>query len=174
MLVREFLLGRQCGNFFTKNLLPREGRLQNEIVQKGIEPSRTCLTCWHDDRCACLEDEWHVFFTCPLYADLRTRLPFRGEDVVVEGFVTQGDGCTPRNLQALARAILNTPNYDKVVDFLTQVMKRRRQNRHTYKAFSATPSPSDEASTTHATLFGIPFMRGELGAISRPERPNEN
>ena len=58
-----------------------------------------------------------VFFTCecacPLYADLRRRLPFRGEDVVVEGFVTQGDGCTPRNLQALTRAITDTPHYNE-------------------------------------------------------------
>ena len=55
----------------------------------------------------------NVFFTCPLYADLRRRLPFRGEDVVVEGFVTQGDGCTPRNLQALTRAITDAPHYDE-------------------------------------------------------------
>ena len=103
----------------------------NWDISREYIPSRCCAYCYR--RFATMpfiEDEWHVFFTCPLYADLRTRLPFRGEDVVVEGFVTQGDGCTPRNLQALARAILNTPNYDKVVDFLMQVMKRRRQNRH--------------------------------------------
>jgi len=67
---------------------------------------------------ACIEDEWHVFFVCPLYASLRRMLPFTAHDALVEGHAVQGDGCTTRNLRALVRAMLQTSKFDAVVDFL--------------------------------------------------------
>ena len=77
----------------------------------------------------CVEDEWHVFFVCPLYALPRRRLPFSVQNVLVEGHETQGGGCTPRNMASLLRAVLSDPKYETVVDFLTEAMRLRRKFR---------------------------------------------
>ena len=37
------------------------------------------------------------FGVCPLYDGLRSRLPFRAEQVLVEGHMMQGNGCTVQN-----------------------------------------------------------------------------
>ena len=77
----------------------------------------------------CVEDEWHVFFVCPLYSRFRRALPFTARELLVEGHEVQGGGCTPRNLTALVRAILQAPNFDSVLDYLIRALKRRRQFR---------------------------------------------
>ena len=58
------------------------------------------------------------------------RLPFRAENECVEGHPLQGDGCSPRNLEVLIRATLQTPKFDTIVEFLMQALKQRRQFRH--------------------------------------------
>ena len=77
----------------------------------------------------CVEDEWHVFLVCPLYSRHRGALPFTARQILVEGHEVQGEGCSPRNLTALVRAILQVPNFDSVVDYLLRVLKLRRQYR---------------------------------------------
>ena len=80
-----------------------------------------------------IEDEWHVFFVCPLYSAFRATLPFRVEDVRVEGHPIQGNGCTPRNLQPLASALLRVRNQNLVAEFLMKALNARRRYRASYK-----------------------------------------
>ena len=77
----------------------------------------------------CVEDEWHVFLVCPLYSRPRRALPFTARQILVEGHAIQGEGCTQRNLVALVRAILQTPSFDSIVDYLIKALKSRRQHR---------------------------------------------
>ena len=102
----------------------------NWDITREYIPSRKCAYCFRRYGVPFVEDEWHLFFVCPLYADLRVRLPFSAEEVCVEGHDIQGEGCTPRNLQALCRALLLTPSADIIADFLTQALKRRKRNRY--------------------------------------------
>jgi len=94
-----------------------------------VLPSRACAYCYM--RYSSLpykEDEWHVFCVCPLYDSFRSRLPFRAEQILVEGHVLQGEGRTVQNLRALARAVLqSSPN--QVAEFLGRSMAARRQFR---------------------------------------------
>ena len=67
----EFFLGRYAGNYYAKELIPKQRRHLVELSSLGIEPSRVCLHCWHVFRKAHLEDETHVLFHCPAYATQR-------------------------------------------------------------------------------------------------------
>ena len=78
---------------------------------------------------SCVEDEWHIFFVCPLYGRYRRALPFTARQVPVEGHEVQCDGCTLRNLTALVCAILQASNFDSVVAYLIRALKSRRQHR---------------------------------------------
>ena len=100
-----------------------------DLRGRGL-PSRACVYCYR--RFATLpfvEDEWHVFFVCPLYAAFRTRLPLRLEDTRVEGHPMQGEGCTPRNLVQLARAVLQVRDPNRVAEFLMRSMSARKRAR---------------------------------------------
>ena len=44
-------------------------------------------------------------------------------------FPLQGEGCTPRNLAALIRAVLADPRRDSIIDFLYEAIRLRRQYR---------------------------------------------
>ena len=100
-----------------------------DITRRYI-PRRACAHCfWVVASAPFTEDEWHVFCVCPLYQPLRSRLPFTAADIVVEGHAVQGDGCTPRNLQALARAVMGSPNFTVIIDFLLLALKERRKFR---------------------------------------------
>ena len=102
----------------------------NWDITRRYVPRRACAHCfWVVAAAPFIEDEWHVFCVCPLYHRLRSRLPFRAEEIVTEGHALQGDGCTPRNLQALARAVMSSPDFTVIVDFLLQALKERRQFR---------------------------------------------
>ena len=92
-------------------------------------PSRACAHCFWRYQISWVEDEWHLLFVCPLYSSLRETLPFTGTQVRVEGHVMQGEGCTARNLTSLVRHIMALPCIDVVVDFLLQVIKKRRESR---------------------------------------------
>ena len=92
-------------------------------------PFRACAHCYWRFQLRWVEDEWHIFFVCPLYSQLRRALPFTSNQVRVEGHVMQGDGCTPRNLTSLVGHIMGLPSTDGVVDFLLQAMKLRRESR---------------------------------------------
>ena len=76
-----------------------------------------------------VEDEWHIFLVCPLYDGLRRSLPFTADSVRVEGHRLQGGGCSPSNMRSLVRSIIQVPRFEVVVDFLLQVLKKRRQFR---------------------------------------------
>ena len=76
-----------------------------------------------------VEDEWHLLLICPLYERIRRRIPFQAAGILVEGHPLQGEGCTPRNLAALIRAILADPRRDSLIDFLWEAIRLRRQFR---------------------------------------------
>ena len=76
-----------------------------------------------------VEDEWHLLLICPLYERIRRRIPFQAADILVEGHPLQGQGCTPRNLAALIRAILADPKRDSLIDFRWEAIRLRRQFR---------------------------------------------
>ena len=65
----------------------------------------------------------------PLYERLRRRIPFQAAGILVEGHPLQGEGCSPRNLAALTRAILADPRRDPIIDFLCEAIRLRRQYR---------------------------------------------
>ena len=95
-------------------------------------PPRACAHCYRRYRIAWVEDEWHLFFVCPLYSSLRRALPFTGTQVLVEGHVMQGEGCTERNLTSLVRHTMALPTIDGVVDFLLRAIKLRRDARRSF------------------------------------------
>ena len=66
----------------------------------------------------------------PLYERFRRRIPFQAAGILVEGHPLQGEGCTPRNLAALIRAVLSDPRRDSIIDFLYEAIRLRRQYRH--------------------------------------------
>ena len=101
----------------------------NWDLSPRILPSRSCAYCYtRYGLPSFVEDEWHVFGVCPLYDGFRSRLPFRAEQVLVEGHVMQGNGCTVQNLRALARAVLQAdPNH--VAEFLGRALSSRRRFR---------------------------------------------
>ena len=76
-----------------------------------------------------VEDEWHLFLICPLYAPYRAKLPFCAATVRVEGAELQGDGCTERNLVALTRAILQVADPNHIAEFLSRALAARRRYR---------------------------------------------
>ena len=92
-------------------------------------PSRACAHCWRRYQSRWVEDEWHVLFVCPLYSTLRRALPFTGVQILVEGHVMQGNGCTARNLTSLVRHIMALPSIDVIVDFFLKAIKKRRDDR---------------------------------------------
>ena len=67
----DFFLGRYCGNYFARPLLPTSRKHKEEVVVLGIEANRLCLHCWHESRNFHLEDEAHVIAMCPLYSAQR-------------------------------------------------------------------------------------------------------
>ena len=71
----------------------------------------------------------HFLLICPLDERLRRRIPFQAAGILVEGHPLQGEGCTPRNLAALAQAILADPRRDPIIDFLFEAIRLRRQYR---------------------------------------------
>ena len=77
----------------------------------------------------CVEDEWHVLLVCPLYDNLRRRLPITRTQVLREGHELQGGGCTERNLTSLVEHVLAPPKVDPVIDFLLQALRLRKQAR---------------------------------------------
>ena len=95
-------------------------------------PPRACAHCYSRYGISWVEDEWHVFFVCPLYSSLRRALPFTGTQVLVELHVMQGAGCTERNLTSLVRHIMALPTIDGVVDFLLRAIKLRRDSRRSF------------------------------------------
>ena len=112
----------------------------NWDINRRYLPSRACAYCYWDIGVRFVEDEWHVFLICPLYSLLRRSLRttprhppltdhMTAQQVRVEGHELQGDGCTPRNLAALAKALLTTPKPGTGVDFLIRALKLRRQYR---------------------------------------------
>ena len=101
----------------------------NWDLNRHTLPPRACAHCYWRYQIRWVEDEWHIFFVCPLYETLRRALPFTGNQVRVVGHIMQGDGCQPRNLISLVRHIMALPRIDGVVDFLLQAMKRRRESR---------------------------------------------
>jgi hypothetical protein len=72
--IGDLFLGRYAGNYFAKALLPSEAHHRTQVAEAGVEPSRVCLHCWHIHREAYLEDEAHVFITCPAYERQRRDL----------------------------------------------------------------------------------------------------
>ena len=50
--------------------------------------------------------------------DIRSSLPLRAHEVLVEGHEIQGEGCTPQNLQSLVRAFMQVQHFPSVVDYL--------------------------------------------------------
>ena len=92
-------------------------------------PSRACAHCFWRYGISWIEDEWHLFFVCPLYSSRRRALPFRSTEVLVEGHRMQGAGCTERNLTSLVCHIMALPSIDGVVDFLLHAIKLRRNSR---------------------------------------------
>ena len=88
-----------------------------DMTRRRPVHTRACLYCYRTYHCAhFVEDEWHVFFICPLYQALRSSLPLRVHEVLVEGHEIQGEGCTPQNLQSLVRALMQVPHFSSVVD----------------------------------------------------------
>ena len=71
----------------------------------------------------CVEGEWHVFLVCPLCSGQRSALPFTARQILVAGHEVQGEGCCPRNMTALVRAVLQVPNFDSGVDYRIRVLK---------------------------------------------------
>ena len=106
----------------------------NWDIKRRHVPSRACAYCYFQyHTMPFIEDEWHVFFVCPLYSGFRAKLPFTADDVLVEGHSIQGSGCTPRNLQSLARAILRVQNQNVIAGFLMNAFKARRQYRTSHQ-----------------------------------------
>ena len=101
----------------------------NWDLSPRILPSRSCAYCYtRYGLPSFVEDEWHVFGVCPLYDAFRSRLPFRAEQILVEGHAMQGNGCTVQNLRALARAVLQAdPNH--VAEFLGRALSSCRRFR---------------------------------------------
>ena len=50
-------------------------------------------------------------------------MPFTAEELCVEGHAIQGEGCSPRNLQALNGAMLRPDRIDFVMDYPIQALK---------------------------------------------------
>ena len=93
-------------------------------------PRRACAHCyWRIHGPPSVEDEWHVLLICPLYAGIRRGMPFSADELCIEGHPHQGDGCTPRNLERLIGAILRTPRFTFIIDYLIRAFKIRRQQR---------------------------------------------
>ena len=100
-----------------------------DLRGRGL-PSRACAYCFRRySTWPFVEDEWHVFFVCQLYAPFRARLPIRLADMRVQGHPMQGDGCTPQNLVTLARAVLRVKDQNLVAEFLMRSMAARRRTR---------------------------------------------
>ena len=76
-----------------------------------------------------VEDEWHLFLICPLYAPYRAKLPFCTTTVRVEGAELQGEGGTEGNLGALTRAILQVADPNHIAEFLSRALAARRRYR---------------------------------------------
>ena len=94
-------------------------------------PSRSCAYCAKRyQTLPFVEDEWHMFFVCPLYDSFRHLLSIRAEGVLVEGHPLQGGGSSPQNLRSLARAILQVPDPNRVAEFLGRAMSARRKFRN--------------------------------------------
>jgi hypothetical protein len=70
----DFFLARYAGNFFAKSLIPSSKRIKAILAERGIQPSRICMTCWWQHSQLHLEDEAHLIFHCPLYAGQRRDL----------------------------------------------------------------------------------------------------
>jgi hypothetical protein len=66
------MLARYSGNFFAKEFLPKSAGHLIDASSLGVEPSRVCIVCWHNQRQIVLEDEGHVLFECPHYAKPRS------------------------------------------------------------------------------------------------------
>ena len=75
------------------------------------------------------EDEWHLVLICPHFDSFRQRLPFRAAQVCVQGNPLQGGGCTARNLQSLAQAILLMPDPNILAEYLMRALAARRRYR---------------------------------------------
>ena len=103
----------------------------NWDLQHLALPSRACAYCatrWQTF--PFVEDEWHVLLICPLYESFRHLLPFRAEEILVEGHRMQGGGCSAHNLRSLARALLQVTDPNRVAEFLGRAMSARRKFRN--------------------------------------------
>ena len=99
-------------------------------IARRPRPSKSCAHCYYRwDTLPFVEDEWHLLMVCPLYANFRTRLPFRVADVRVKGSEVRGDGCSERNLTSLLRAILQIPDANVFAEFLMRSTAARRRYR---------------------------------------------
>jgi hypothetical protein len=101
----------------------------NWDICRGL-PSRCCAYCYARYHTApFIEDEWHFLLICPLYDSFRKRLPVVARDVLVEGHVLQGGGCTPRNLSSLTSALLRLPDPNVLAEYLMRAVAARRHFR---------------------------------------------
>ena len=73
-LAADWCLGKHAHNFFAKSLLPQLHRHSSLINDSGTAPATVCLACWHHRRVMTLEDEFHITYVCPEYAQARNDL----------------------------------------------------------------------------------------------------
>ena len=71
LLCGDWCLAIHAGNFFAKEFVPKSSNHVADSMSLGMEPSRVCLSCWHQRRQMYWEDEGHVAFDCPDYEKAR-------------------------------------------------------------------------------------------------------
>ena len=69
----------------------------------------------------------------PVIFRIPDKATLHSDDVLVEGHSMQGSGCTPRNLQSLARAILRVQNQNVLAEFLMNALNARRRYRTSHQ-----------------------------------------
>ena len=161
-LCADWFLGKYSNNYFAKCLLPRT-RAHFEIVcDAGATPSNVCLTCWHYDRVAALEDEYHIVCVCPAYAQARQRL--RNQLSYHTQLRTQDDmhclfsNRSQADLQALG-------------EFMARTRQRRRRNKVTMERLSdefliksfAGRRAAWRLQGRHSCRHGVLFLRAPDG-----------
>ena len=134
LLCGDFLLGRYCGNFFAKGLVPQQPRHVNTARAAGIDPSRVCLTCWHLDRSAALDDEAHVLLQCPLHAAARSELSLALSPRIWAQVVNAAGA--PAGVTAMMSSS-SACDWQAFAAFLVKVRQARRHAKRNFESMQA-------------------------------------
>jgi len=72
LFVGDLFIARYARNYFAKELLPHTEAHKRQLEAAGVDKESVCLHCWRSARQCVPEDESHVLFECPSYAESRT------------------------------------------------------------------------------------------------------